>query len=159
MPVTRTWECLNRNCRHVFNAQGDYPACVRCRGIRVKWRPVPVAIARTAPSVDRTVRQLTETQGIDNYNSARRGVAVAQPKAKQNAAGTAPFTPMQGWTGNINVDKNGKPLASCVTTGVTAPLPIAKMGQVGKVQGKNEKFDDPKPQFEARHRPPGGIPK
>lgn len=163
MPVTRTYECLNRHCRRQFNSTANHPPCPRCRGIHVKWVPGTFAILAKAPAVDRTVRDLAETQDVKNFRSPKRGRGVALPRAPVPASSgrTMPFTPTgaSGWTAQVPVDAKGAPIAACVPTNVTAPLPIGKMGQIDKVQEKNGNFGEPVPLVQARHRPRGGIPK
>ncbi len=69
--LSRDWACLNPRCRAVFHSydKGN-PHCPKCDCAKVSWIPGGGHIASQAPSADRTLRQLSESYGMRNINSA-----------------------------------------------------------------------------------------
>jgi len=163
--IIRSWACLNRHCLHQWDGDGDHPPCPRCRGIRVKWVPRPVAIlSAKTKQVDATVAQLTATYGDKNYRSPVRHERVA-PRVNPIATPgkTMRFEPkgMAGWAADLPLDAAGNPAAICSPTGVTAKLPISadRLGTRVQVAKNSPSATGSVPKYEARYQPPGGIPK
>ncbi len=155
--IIRSWICLNRHCVHEYDAEGDYPPCPRCGGLRVKWVPRPVAIrSEKTKAADASVRQLTDIYGDKNYRSPRRHEAMAPKVNPTTTAGkTMRFEPkgMAGWSADLPLDGAGNPVAICSPTGVTAKVSLSpgqlgtRVPESGPSLGKHTRFD-------ASHRPP-----
>jgi hypothetical protein len=161
--VIRSWCCLNKNCVHQWDGEGEYPPCPRCGGIRVRWVPKPVAIRSEATKkIDMTVNQLVSTYGDKNYRSPRTHESVA-PRVNpvQTPGKTQRFQPagMAGWAVDMPVDANGQPVSVCAPTGVTAKLPIAadRLGVKAPLSKASPSPTGSVPSYEARHNPPGGV--
>lgn len=146
---TRTWDCLNRNCRARFDAGEDYPICPNCASSRLKWVPTQVNIAKASPTIDKDLRDLTEIFGLTDYKTPARGEAVKKiaPQVR-----TEPWTPQQGWTIPLVKDANGAPVATCAPSGMTSRVK-------GSVSDRPARFTPtqfaggPVPVVEAAHRP------
>jgi hypothetical protein len=166
--IRKTWACLNRHCLHTFTSDaGDFPPCVRCGGIKVKWVPMPFAVrSQRTQDIDRTVSELKHTYGDKNYRTPVRGEPTA-PRVNHAAGSRSQrYTPpgMAGWSADIPLDAAGNFTAHCAPTGVTAKVSVSQ-GQ----RASASRVTDPKTgrartlgvgsMIEASHRPPGGIPK
>lgn len=151
--VSRTYTCLNRNCRNTFTSQEDHPPCPRCKGMRVQWQPMPVAIGKGTRGVDQTVRGLAESYGMTNFRSPVRDAPAVAPTAMSGRT-TGTFEPQPGWKINMPDEAlSGSGRAICAPTGVTAkirPAFDAKMS-ASKTLGAGSKI-------EGSYRPKGGIP-
>jgi hypothetical protein len=158
--IIRTWFCLNRWCKTTFDGEGDHPPCPRCGGIHVQWVPKPVAIrSEKTKQIDRTVAQLTGTYGDKDYRSPRRHERMAPPVNPTVTPGkTRRFEPVKGWAVELPLDQNGAPVGICAPTGVTA-VQKAAVGARAPIDKRSATATGAVPKYEARHNPPGGIPK
>lgn len=134
--ITKTWACLNRHCLQVFNSSaGDFPPCIRCGGLKVKWVPRPFAVrSERTNNIDATVREVQATYGDKSYRSPLRGETMA-PRVNQPAGSRSQrFTPAgnPGWAADVPLDANGNFTAHCAPTGVTAKV-SSPIGQRAKV--------------------------
>ena len=129
--IIRTYSCLNRNCRHEFDSDGDFPPCPHCRGLRVQWVPRPVAIRSSAmASIDATARQLAADYGLTNFHSPEFGQPAVrksvQPQLQKNIErGPNSYEPAPGWRIDLPASAlTGKGHAVCAPTGVTAKVKV-----------------------------------
>jgi len=122
--IIRTYSCLNRYCRHEFDAEGDFPPCPRCRGLRVQWVPKPVAIrSASMKRIDTTARELAADFGLSNFQSPRFGEPAVKPAPQKT--GENYFEPMKGWRINVpDAALAGQGHALCMPTGVTAKIKV-----------------------------------
>ena len=152
---TRSWICLNRRCVAEFDATDNNPACPNCGGVRCKWVPKPVNIARgVATRVDRDVQGLAEDYNLTNFNSPQRGRKAAMTPA--STAQTHTFAPksMPGWAGALPVDpQTGAIQPACVTTGVKAKLAGGPL--IDKKHPAT--MAEMTPQIQASWKPDGGV--
>jgi len=151
--------CLNRNCLNEFTTQvhnEQFPPCPRCGGLKVKWVPGGFAIkSATTQNIDRTVAELRETYGDKNYRSPARDESMApkvNPSMGSHAWDYKPNNGM-GWGGRIPLDANGRPVAACVPSGVSAPLSVQQ-----NIAGPRSSRLGAASQIEGSYRPKGGLP-
>jgi hypothetical protein len=148
---TRTWDCLNRNCRRRFVTDIEYPECPRCQSVKLKWVPQAFAIAAKSPQVDRDVRDLADRFGMTDIASPVRG----EPAKKPLPAGvtTRDMPLAQGWNAKVPVDQNGNVITSCVPTGMTSKVQMPmRSGGSSRFEG-TQLGGRPVPIVEAAHRP------
>ena len=156
--VVKSWACLNRYCLAVFDSSaGDFPPCIHCGGLKVKWVPRPVAVrSERTTNIDKTVGELQATYGDKDYRSPVRGQPMA-PRANGAVGNRSQrYTPagMPGWAADVPLDASGNFVAHCAPTGVTARI-SPKLDQ----RASAGKLGPPRPKFEAAFRPPGGVPR
>lgn len=161
MGVYRTFGCLNRNCRHEFTTDNEYPSCPACGALKVKWVPKGFAILKKSVGYDKTIKSLTDRAGMTNMN---------EPRAGQRAKGRPDIpTPVSyadatvgGVKGKIGLDAAGRPMPSCEPNGMTDKVTV-KPGQkftdgavsVPVKQGDrvvNAPLRGPTPKVVARHK-------
>ena len=159
--IIKTWLCLNKHCLNQFDSSdGEFPPCVRCGGIKVKWVPKPFGIkSERTKQADRDVRGLQEAYGDRDYRSPRRGESAAPRTNPVPIQGkTQRFTPMAGWSADVPIDQSGNMVPYCAPTGVTAKIApaIGSRAPVVRMDGRQLGVGG---KFEAVHRPAGGIPR
>ena len=86
MAVTRSWACLNRNCKHEFDSGLEAPLCPSCGGSPCKWVPKAVNIGKVAPSIDNNLARLASEHKFSNLVSAKEGEQ-ARPQPAYASAG------------------------------------------------------------------------
>lgn len=155
MPVWRTWACLNRRCKHQFNAQADFPPCPRCGGLRVNWVPQPFAIKSERTKMGDWAAKSLEEQaragGMTNLQSPRRDERMAPKVSVQGQKmGPMDYEPVKGWKVTLPAMQ-----AMCAPTGLTAPLKNKDYQFMDRVAPRTPGFSDPTPVIEASHRPEG----
>lgn len=161
--ITRSFFCLNRHCRHSFDAVDDEaPACPRCTGARTQWVPKTTGtISGKTRQTDRDMRDLTASYGMTNYNSPRHGER-AMPQVQPTAVKgrTRKWEPMPGWSVNLPENAQGQlhDSAYCAPTGVTAPQKVVLGGSI-PVDKRSATATGAVPLYDASFRPPGGIPR
>jgi hypothetical protein len=162
--IIRSWACLNRHCLHSWDGEGDHPPCPECRGIRVKWIPRPFAIkSEKTKAVDRSVAQLTSVYGDKDYRSPRRHESMA-PKVNPSVTPgkTMRYNPaggnaVAGAGIDMPIDQQGRPVAICAPTGVTAKLPVSGLEQKVGVSSRTHSKSGGTgavPNYQARHQGP-----
>ena len=163
--IYRTWFCLNRHCRHEYTvADVDNPPCPRCGEVRVRWIPGTTGvISSKTRAIDRTVAELKQTYGDQNYRSPVRGERAAPPTMPALVKGrTRRFAPAGGggWSTELPTTADGRLYdgAFCGPSGVTAKLARQVGSAAAKVpvDKRAATVTGAIPKFEAVHRPPGG---
>ncbi|HZP77542.1 MAG TPA: hypothetical protein VFB45_15465 [Pseudolabrys sp.] len=117
--VTRTYACLNRNCRNEFDSEANHPSCPRCKGLRVKWVPKGFAIMKKAPGYDATIRTLTDRAGLTNMNEPRHGERAAPHRYEGPRAAKFEERQIGSFRGKVGIASNGSPVASCEPNGMS----------------------------------------
>ena len=68
--LSRNWTCMNPRCRTVFHSfEHGNPPCPQCGCVRVSWIPGGGHMAKQAPGVDATLKQLAHNYGMTDINS------------------------------------------------------------------------------------------
>lgn len=66
--ISRNWHCLS--CRKVFHSfERNSPECPVCGSLKCTWVPGGGHVAKLAPGVDQTVKQLAFDYGMSDVNS------------------------------------------------------------------------------------------
>lgn len=89
--ILRSWQCLNRRCKSVFDHGDPNPACPKCGNVRVQWVPGGGHIGKVAPGMDRTLRGLADRFGLTNMG--QRGGTHAGEAAKPDLPTPRPIDP------------------------------------------------------------------
>lgn len=89
--ILRSWQCLNRRCKSIFDHGDPNPACPKCGNVRVQWVPGGGHIAKVAPGMDRTLRGLANRFGLTDMG--QRGGTHAGEAAKPDRPTPRPVDP------------------------------------------------------------------
>lgn len=164
--IIRTWGCLNRNCRNEWTGEGDHPPCPKCGALKVKWIPGGFAIVKKSPGYDKTIRQLTDRQGLTNINDPRAGERAA-PRAAVPTAAKFEDVSVGGFKGKVGLDAKGKPVPTCLPNGMSDKMTISTGGRftdgavsVPVKQGDRivqARLSGPTPKVVAKHTPKGAA--
>lgn len=76
--VLRTFACLNPDCAVEFDSWDASPYCSKCDCAKTRWVPKGGnIIGPNTRHADRTLRNVAESYGLTNLNSAREGECAA----------------------------------------------------------------------------------